>query len=98
VADDADQPRYLGRSVGYSRFPTIDIVEAVSADAQRRQTRAARERWRRETRRAWGTARESIVDGIQTFRATGRLDRQLASDLHVLERGVAKLDRDVMGR
>jgi uncharacterized protein involved in type VI secretion and phage assembly len=96
VADAPDEPRYLGRSIGYARFPTVDPVEAVSAHEQEQQTRAARERWRRETQRAWGEARTSILDGVSRFKASGRLDRQLVSDLHLVERGVAAIDRDVL--
>ena len=38
---------------------------------------------------------KAIVIGVEHFKANGRLDRRLRSDVHVLERQVAKLDRDV---
>jgi len=49
----------------------------------------------REQRRAWGTARAAIVSAVEGFKASGRLDRRLASDVRVLERQVGRIDRDV---
>lgn len=74
-----------------------DPVECVDKREQQPQAREARERWRAETQRAWGAARSSILDGVASFKANGRLDRKLASDLRLVERGVRALDRDVLG-
>jgi len=42
-------------------------------------------------------ARSSILDGVEQFKSSSRLDRKLRSDLRLVERAVAALDRDVLG-
>ena len=63
----------------------------MSADEQRRQTADAHARWQREL----GEARVAILDSVQRFKATGRLDRKLVGDVRVLGRGVARIDANV---
>lgn len=90
-----DEPRFLGRAVDYASFPTVDPAECVDEAEQRRQTDDAHVRWRRELQREWGAARLSILDAVEGFKSSGRLDRRLVSDVHLLERGVRRIDHDV---
>jgi hypothetical protein len=95
-----DRPRFLGRAgTDYTRawHRSIDpSAECVDVETQQRLTSEAHRRWRRELQREWGEARSSILDGVERFKSTGRLDRKLANDLRLVERGVAALDRDVL--
>lgn len=92
-----DDPRYLARIGGYTanHVRAIDPIECITEAEQQQQTAQAHRRWTEEQRRAWGTARAAIVAAVEGFKASGRLDRRLASDVHVLERGVQRIDRDV---
>ena len=96
VDANADEPRYLAR-VGYThvRHLAVDQLEAVDEDEQRRQTAAAHRRWREQVQRDWGAARSTILDGVERFKSSGRLNRKLAGDVRVLERQVSRIDRDV---
>jgi hypothetical protein len=55
-----DQPRFLGRTHGYSDRPTVDAVEAVDADEQARQTALAHRRAELDRRQEWVQSRNRI--------------------------------------
>jgi hypothetical protein len=42
-----------------------------------------------------GSARSSILDAVGNFKASGRFDHRVVSDLRVIERQVVRLDHDV---
>jgi hypothetical protein len=99
VSRDGEQ-RFLHRNParGYSDTPYLGAPgepEAISEQEQVAQTLAARRRWEKEQRRAWGTARQHIFAAVESFRRDGHPGRAVDSDLRVLSRVVAKVDRRV---
>jgi hypothetical protein len=92
-----DEPRYLGRSLGYSPFPTrVDPIECISESDQAQQTRDAHRRWRAEQARAWGRAHATITNALHEFAASARdTDRRITSDIRVIERTARRIDERV---
>jgi hypothetical protein len=83
---DADEPRFLHRSLGYTRNPGAALhgePEAVSADAQAELTWRAQRDARDELEHEWTKARSRILGAVdhfeQTARPPGRLQRDVRS-------------------
>jgi hypothetical protein len=93
---DLDQPRYLGRAIGYAQHPTVDPIECVDEAEQRRQTVAARREREQQQRGAWQAGRTLIVDGITVVKAaTPAMPRRVVSTMRVVERAVARIDAEL---
>ena len=91
----ADESRYLGRTLGYASYPTVDGLEAVDEREQLRQTRAAHERWRRELQRTWGEAAATINEALDAFAAPAEVhhDHHVMSGVRAVRRSAQALGR-----
>jgi hypothetical protein len=91
-----ESARYLGKRIGYVARPEAGLPDAGQALTQREQegmTGEAHARWRERQRRAWGTSRAKIVAGVEEFSASAAVDPATRSDLKVLRRCVARVDK-----
>ena len=96
VSSASDEPRFLGKRVGYVADPHRGMSDEPEALTEREQldvTRRARLRWERERARVWGVARVEILASVAHFKAVGHPDRRLMDDLRGIERGVVRVDR-----
>jgi hypothetical protein len=89
---DADVPRWLAKALGYTHSPhaAADPLEAIRAEEQTAQTRAAHLRWSREQRRRWGEAAATITSAVDSFSTGTGLDPRLAADMRAIRRDVAR--------
>jgi hypothetical protein len=93
-----DELRLLAKAsergyVSYSAAALPGEPEAVPADYQQQLSLAARRREQEQRREAWRRAHNGISDAVEEFERDGRPDQQLRSDLRVIRRGVARIDR-----
>jgi hypothetical protein len=95
VAGETIEPRYLGRTIGYARRPTIDPLETISEDEQRELTARARRRHSHELLDIWtNTARPGILDAVGELRHAGTpIPPGARSAVRALERQVDAVDR-----
>jgi len=93
-----EQPRFLGRTLGYIDHPgrgLHDEPEALTRREQEEQTARAHRVWQQQAAREWGKARDAILDATRVFRGTGVGDRQVIGSLRAIERGVARIDKRI---
>jgi hypothetical protein len=88
-----DQPRYLGRTIGYANHPTIDAIECVDEGELRRQTARAHLRAKRRLQDEWARASGVIAPALDEFAKAASTDRQVMRDLGAVRRSVTRLGR-----
>ena len=91
-----DEPRLLGKKVGYTHVPALALErepEAVDEQTQASFSSAARRREEERLRDEWRRAHERITSSLEDFKRVGQPDRQLLSDVRVIERTAERVDR-----
>jgi hypothetical protein len=96
VSLGAEQPRFLGRTLGYTDHPGRGMPgepQALTAAEQSGQTAEAHRRWHEQQQRAWGKARDQIIGATQEFSASAAVDPRTRSDLRAIRRTVTRVDQ-----
>jgi hypothetical protein len=92
-----ESARFLGRASGYVSDPHRGLhaePQAVTEAEQHALTERAQRNWQREQQRQWGKARASINGALNSFKSSSYA-KPLISDLRVIERQVARIDKQV---
>jgi hypothetical protein len=91
----SDTPRYLGRTGGYAPRPTIDALEAVDEDEQRRQTAQAHLRWKKDLARDWGRCRTEVLNAVQAFTSSPRVNGKMRHHVRQITRTIDRIDSEI---
>jgi hypothetical protein len=93
-----EQPRFLGRTLGYVVDPGRGLPgepEALTRREQQEQTARAHRAWQEQAAREWGKARSQILDATEGFRRARVGDRQVVGSLRAIQRSVARIDERI---
>lgn len=93
-----EQPRFLGRTLGYVDHPARGLrgePEAITRQEQEEQTVHAHRVWQQQAAREWGKARDAILDATRVFRGAGVGDRQVIGSIRAIERSVRRVDERI---
>jgi hypothetical protein len=96
VGAHGDPVRLLHRVAGYTSNPGAALQrepEAIDEETQGRFSRDARRREEEQLRAAWRRAHAGIDRELAAFKREAHPDRQLLSDVRVIERQAGRLDR-----
>ena len=91
-----DEPRLLGKKVGYTSVVALALErepEAVDEQTQTRFSSAARRRQEERLRDEWRRAHAKINSSLEDFKRDAQPDRQLLSDVRVIQRTCVRVDR-----
>jgi hypothetical protein len=93
-----EQPRFLGRTLGYVADPARGLhgeAQAVTRREQQELTARGHRQWQQQAQREWGTARAEILSATKRFRDAGVGDRRVAGSLRAIERSVQRVDERI---
>jgi hypothetical protein len=95
---DADQPRLLHKTIGYTSNPRAALPaepEAVPSEFQAELSSRARRNQEQRQRREWERTHSTISQAIASFRESGPIDPQVWNAARAVERAAQAVDRRV---